>query len=661
MKLAKAALAPLVSLALAVPWLAPTAAGAAAGNTVSITYPTSGATVPVGDLTVRGTAGVGGTQDQHRILYTADLSSSTSDPHDMDCNGDGTVSAGDDLNGDGSIGDVTDCEVAGLLALNHDISKIPDSATNIRAGALAFAGDAGSAQMSATPGETFVAPGRQDGAAPNVDVVARSMVVQHVGEYSPFDLPDGTDYDTAIRVAMDTMSGQTGTKWLFFMSDGQPTTEVSSTTMTQLSASGIKVRTFAIGQGLGSGACDTGEALRALADATGESCTVVLDPSKLAANLTNSQPSTVKSVTVSGLGGDIPASIDTLGNWSATARGLIAGSYTATATAEFTDGTSQSTSVSFTVAGSNPSGKVERWDGLDRYEASAKISAMSFDPGVDTAFIASGLIFTDALSGSPIAGHTPGPMLLVKTNEIPSSIKAELSRLKPHRIVVLGGPNTITTTVESQLHSYTTGAVSRWDGKDRYDASAKISAMSFKPGVDTAFVASGLIFTDALSGSPIAGHTPGPMLLVKDNAIPSSIIAELQRLKPHDIVVLGGPATIDDTVQQQLEAYTTGVVDRWDGLDRYEASAQISAKSFRPGVKIAFIASGLIFTDALSGSPIAGHTPGPMLLVKTNEIPPSIDTELDRLNPQKIVILGGPATVSTSVEADLAQYVPRHR
>lgn len=56
MKLAHAALAPLTALTLAIPWLAAPTADAA-GNTVAITYPAAGATVPAGDLTVLGTAG----------------------------------------------------------------------------------------------------------------------------------------------------------------------------------------------------------------------------------------------------------------------------------------------------------------------------------------------------------------------------------------------------------------------------------------------------------------------------------------------------------------------------------------------------------------------------------------------------------------------------
>ncbi len=622
----------------------------AAGPGITITSPAAGATVAPGDVHIQGTAGTSAKKTDY-VLFVTDLSGSTASPTGLDCTGDGNVGSSDDLNSDGSVGDVLDCEIAALRAVNNDLVKTDGGTGGIQVGIEAFADSAAVAHMNGA-GAPFVAPATDDGTMRNFDRVATSLRDGEVHEYDEMYVGGGTDFDAALDSGLDALQGVSGNKWVFFLSDGQAS--VSNSTLGRVASSGVKVRTFAIGQGAGAAACDSGYPLREIADASGEGCLVVSDPANLPAGLTTSAPEALDSVTVSGLtASPIPAAIDPLGNWDAVAQGLTEGSYSATATAKFTDGTSASTSVSFTVKAST--GAVERWDGKDRYEASAKISERSFQPGVDTAFVASGLIFTDALSGSAIAGSIPGPMLLVKTDSIPAAIAAELSRLQPKRIVVLGGTNTITPSVESQLAGYA-GQVVRWDGKDRYEASAQISARSFQPGAQTAFVASGLIFTDALSGSPIAGKTPGPMLLTKPDVIPGAIATELTRLKPKEIVVLGGPATIEDAVQKELKRYTKGTVERWDGLDRYEASAKISAKSFRPGVKTAYIASGLIFTDALSGSPVAGATPGPMLLVKTGEIPPAIETELARLKPKRIVVLGGPATINQDVETQLGQF-----
>ena len=170
---------------------------------------------------------------------------------------------------------------------------------------------------------------------------------------------------------------------------------------------------------------------------------------------------------------------------------------------------------------------VERISGADRYEAAANVSEASFAPGVPVAYVASGAVFTDALSGAPVAAKTGGPMLLVKSSEVPSVVATELRRLAPKKIVILGGPNSVDYNVEAVLASYTSGGVERWMGADRYEASAQISQESFSPGVNVAYVASGLNFPDALSGAPVAGMGGSPMLLTDDDRLPSAIAEEL--------------------------------------------------------------------------------------------------------------------------------------
>ena len=302
-------------------------------------------------------------------------------------------------------------------------------------------------------------------------------------------------------------------------------------------------------------------------------------------------------------------------------------------------------------------GGVERWDGADRYEASAAISARSYPVGVAVAFIASGLIYTDALSGAPVASKLGGPMLLVKPDAIPTAIDTELRRLAPKRIVLLGGPASVSADIESALAAYTSGEVERWLGRDRFEASAQISQSSFSTGVDTAYVSSGRVFADALSGAPVAGRAPGPMLLVDTAAIPMSIKEELDRLEPKRIIVLGGSRSVEDQVLTELTDYASTWVERWAGADRYAASATISAESFEPRVPVAFVAFGEVFSDALSGAPVAGKLGGPLLLVRGASIPPEIATELRRLEPKRIVVLGGTASVSTSVETELGNFV----
>ncbi len=309
----------------------------------------------------------------------------------------------------------------------------------------------------------------------------------------------------------------------------------------------------------------------------------------------------------------------------------------------------------FTVTGP---AVVERWAGPDRFSASAAISAKSFPVGVNVAYVASGMSFPDALSGAPVAGLTAGPVLLARKDSLDKPITDELARLKPKKIVILGGPGSVSDGVRTTLANYTVGAVDRWFGPDRFSASAAISAKSFPVGVNVAYIASGTTFPDALSGAPVAGKTAGPVLLSRKESIDKPITDELTRLQPKKIVILGGPGSVSDTVKATLDAYTAGSVDRWYGPDRYSASADISAKSFPVGVDVAYVASGSTFPDALSGAPVAGKTPGPVLLARKDSLDKPITDELTRLKPKRIVILGGAGSVSDNVKALLQSYLP---
>jgi YVTN family beta-propeller protein len=201
-----------------------------------------------------------------------------------------------------------------------------------------------------------------------------------------------------------------------------------------------------------------------------------------------------------------------------------------------------------------------------------------------------------------------------------------------------------------------TSAVSRIGGVDRYAVSAGISAGTFAPGVASVYIASGENFPDALSASAAAGVKKSPVLLVTRDSIPTVVAAELRRLKPGNIVVMGGTNTVSDALAAALTAYAP--TTRLGGADRYAVSAALSAREFGVGVAVAYIASGQNFPDALSGSAAAGHLNGPVLLVTKDGVPSTVATELERLHPRKIVVLGGPNSVSDATLTEVVAHTP---
>jgi spore germination protein YaaH/putative cell wall-binding protein len=292
---------------------------------------------------------------------------------------------------------------------------------------------------------------------------------------------------------------------------------------------------------------------------------------------------------------------------------------------------------------------VSRLGGADRYATAAAVSAATFGPGVPVAYIATGQNFPDALAGAAAAGHKGGPLLLTTRDGLPAATAAELARLKPAKIVVLGSSAVVSTAVATALKSYTAGTVSRLGGADRYATAALISAATFAPGVPVAYLATGQNFPDALAGAAAAGHKGGPLLLVTKDALPAAIKAELARLKPAKIVILGSGAVVSAAVATAADAYTTGSVSRLGGTDRYATAAAVSAATFGPGVPVAYIATGQNFPDALAGAAAAGFKGGPLLLVTTDALPAVVAAELARLEPARIVVLGATSVVSGAV------------
>jgi putative cell wall-binding protein len=101
--------------------------------------------------------------------------------------------------------------------------------------------------------------------------------------------------------------------------------------------------------------------------------------------------------------------------------------------------------------------------------------------------------------------------------------------------------------------------------------------------------------------------------------------------------------------------------DRLAGANRYATAAAISADTFAPGVPVAYVATGLGFPDALAAAAAGGALGGPVLLVPGTSVPTETLDELNRLNPDRIVVVGGTSVVSDAVLDQLDGIAPTDR
>ena len=199
---------------------------------------------------------------------------------------------------------------------------------------------------------------------------------------------------------------------------------------------------------------------------------------------------------------------------------------------------------------------VTRIAGEDRYATAAAVSAATFTSCVPVAYVATGEGFADALAGGPAAAKAGGPMLLTAADGLPGATATELARLKPQKIVVLGGPSSVGADVASELGAI--APTTRIAGETRYATAAAVSKATFPAGTSTAFVATGEGFADALAGGPAAARRGAPMILTPPTGPPTAVVTEVARLLPTQLVVVGGLATVP-------AAAVTGLVDAAGG------------------------------------------------------------------------------------------------
>lgn len=302
-----------------------------------------------------------------------------------------------------------------------------------------------------------------------------------------------------------------------------------------------------------------------------------------------------------------------------------------------------------------PSGDVTRIAGTDRWDTARKVSEQ-WAPGVSVVYLVNGEDYPDALAASARAGIYDAPVLLVKRDHIPSATVHALTRLKPGRLVVVGGAGAVSTATENELKSFTTGSMQRVGGADRYETAANLASY-YASGQSRVYLASGQDFPDALAVAALAGKQHVPLLLTHGDRLTGAARVQLDRLNPGEVVVLGGTGTISQSVAQQAAAYaTSGSYRRLAGPDRYRTAAQV-ALQYPGSVSSTVVASGQTFADALVGAALAGRRGIPVVLTQPDRIPGGAITALTHLRPASIDVLGGTGSVTDATLQDLAAYL----
>ncbi|MHB1554716.1 MAG: cell wall-binding repeat-containing protein [Acidimicrobiales bacterium] len=353
-------------------------------------------------------------------------------------------------------------------------------------------------------------------------------------------------------------------------------------------------------------------------------------------------------------------------------------------------------------------------------------------PTSRAAVVATTTTYQDALSSQYLARSLTTGTLLTPTESLSPVTASALEHEGIETVYVVGGPLAVATTVVKAIEAMTAYGcgntspsgkitVTRIYGQSAYGTAEAVAAhvgsaptKSF-PGayattnaaggtgkyndtsgsgssapagpVPTAILATGTAFQDAQAASVVSYHTKLPLLLTPATTLSQTAVSAIQKLGIKQVLLMGGPLAVTNTVEAALVSETGVSVVRVAGKDytdtarelaRFEVAGTTAGLGWTPGHRI-MVARGTFFTDGMAGAVLdsphntatGASSARPLLLTESPTVVGSSlttflkltgHTGIDGVTAKTITgltVLGGKLAVSTAtvkaMQTDLGQ------
>ena len=167
--------------------------------------------------------------------------------------------------------------------------------------------------------------------------------------------------------------------------------------------------------------------------------------------------------------------------------------------------------------------------------------------------VASNKSYPDSLSAINMTYKNNDKLMLVDES---TDIKDMINKLRPEKVIIIGGPNTVSRSIENRIRKETSN-VSRTYGKDRYQTNVATLNKN-----DNTIAVSGTNFADAISASNLVKSEKLPILLVKKYEIAPNYSIRF---------TVGGKDSVYNTFGKRLA-----------GQNRYQTNEQVISYIGKP-------------------------------------------------------------------------------
>ncbi|MDL2310446.1 cell wall-binding repeat-containing protein [Peptostreptococcaceae bacterium OttesenSCG-928-C18] len=198
-------------------------------------------------------------------------------------------------------------------------------------------------------------------------------------------------------------------------------------------------------------------------------------------------------------------------------------------------------------------GNAERISGVSRTHTAVKIAEKTreYSKSVDTAILVSSESYADALSSGPVSGNNTYPILFTSAGGIDEHTENFIKN-NVNRVYIIGGTSSVSTEVGDFIRNKLGKNVKRIVGSNRYDTSIKI-ANEFFTKTDTAYLATGTNFADALAGGAAGAKDIAPMYLVAGDNVSTSLKNNINSAGVSNAIILGGTSSVSKEFEYSLK------------------------------------------------------------------------------------------------------------
>ncbi|WP_207131856.1 cell wall-binding repeat-containing protein [Clostridium botulinum] len=195
------------------------------------------------------------------------------------------------------------------------------------------------------------------------------------------------------------------------------------------------------------------------------------------------------------------------------------------------------------------------------------------------------------------------------------------------------------------------GDVNKVQGNDRYETAANVAKTNWKDGAENVIIASGNGYADSLSASVLAKKLNAPIILTTAGELNSNAKSALETLKPKNVYVIGGNASVAQSVRDGLKKQYT--VTELGGQTRFETNIAVANHLVdKLGVKAenVMVVNGKDgFSDALSAAPVAAAKEQVLLIVGKDASTADLAADFVKKHNSKVTVIGTEGVVPAAV------------